>query len=117
MSTITFLTQPLRNKKLTVRLAPQEQRTLLSLIQEYALPKECTCGEGKCGSCAVKVAPMHRQTGPRAVYLSDEERTALFKSGKLSRQQYESKALPDIPPLWRLACQYMVTDEEIMVAF
>ncbi|MBI5750960.1 MAG: 2Fe-2S iron-sulfur cluster binding domain-containing protein [Hydrogenophilales bacterium] len=117
MSTITFLTQPFRDKKLTVRLAPQEQRTLLSLIQEYKLPKKCTCGEGKCGSCAVKVAPMHRQTGPRTVRLSDEERTALFKSGKLSRQQYESDGLPDIPPLWRLACQYVVMDEEIMVAF
>jgi len=116
MSIVTFLTQPLRDK-LTVRLEPREQRTLLSLIREYNLPKQCSCGEGKCGTCAVKVAPLNRQGGSRAVRLSNEERSALFKSGKLSQQQYESEALPDIPPLWRLACQYVVADEEIMVAF
>lgn len=116
MSTVTFLTQPLRDK-LTVRVEAGEQRTLLSLIREYNLPKQCICGRGKCGTCAVKVAPMHRLTGPRTVRLSGEEKKALFMSGKLSRQQYESDALPDVPPLWRLACQYVVTDEEIMVAF
>ena len=49
--------------------------------------------------------------------MSDEELDTLFMAGKISKQQYESGMLPDIPPLWRLACQYVVTDEEIMVAF
>jgi len=116
MSTVTFLTQPLRNK-LTIQLEPKDRRTLLSLIREYNLPKQCSCGEGKCGTCAVKVAPLNRQGESRTVHLSDEERRALFLSGKLSQQQYESEVLPDIPPLWRLACQYVVLDEDIMVAF
>jgi ferredoxin len=116
MRTVTFLTPPLRDA-LTVRLEPDERPTLLSLIRQHNLPKQCICGEGKCGTCAVKVAPLHRRSGARSVRLGEAERTALFMSGKLSQQQYESEALPDIPPLWRLACQYVVTDEEIMVAF
>lgn len=116
MGIVTFLTLPLMDK-LAVKVNATEKRTLLSLIKEYNLPKECTCGEGKCGTCAVKVAPLRRQTGARTVMLSDEERNTLFMAGKLSKQQYESGKLPDIPPLWRLACQYVVTDEEIMVAF
>jgi ferredoxin len=116
MRTVTFLTPPLRDK-LTIRLEPDDRPTLLSLIRKLDLPKQCICGEGKCGTCAVKVAPLHRGTGARPVRLGEAERNALFQSGKLSQQQYESDALPDIPPLWRLACQYVVTDEEIMVVF
>ena len=116
MGMVTFLTLPLRDR-LAVKVNPGDKRTLLSLIKEYNLPKECTCGEGKCGTCAVKVAPLRRQIGPRTVKLSDEERDTLFMAGKISKQQYESGMLPDIPPLWRLACQYVVADEEIMVAF
>lgn len=114
MVTVTFLTLPLR-EKLVVEVPENTRVTLLNLMKRYNLPKQCVCGEGKCGACAVKVAPL--RTNARMVRLSDMERRELFQAGKLSLEESESQDLKDIPPRWRLACQYVVADEPVLVAF
>jgi hypothetical protein len=115
MATVTFLKPNLRTP-LTVNVRSQEHRTLLSLLTQLQLFDDCTCGQGRCGECAVKVAPVAHGGKPRPVRLNDREKSVLFKSGKLTRAQYESDAVASSPSLWRLACQYVVRYEEILVA-
>ena len=117
MATVRILGSSLLKDRVEASVGAEERRTLLSVMREQNLPHSLTCSEGRCGSCAVKVAPFGRMTGAGSVRLSEAERTLLFKTGKLSRQQAEADVLADIPPLWRLACQYVVQDEDIMVVF
>ncbi len=116
MAEVTFLTLKLPDRY-TVNVDPAQRRTLLSLMREFRIPGYCRCEEGRCGSCAVKVLPRPGRPGARRVTLSGREKRALLKRGKISRQQYETDVLADVPPLWRLACQYVVGDEPILVAF
>lgn len=115
MATVTFL-KPNLCAPLTVNVRSQEHRTLLSLLTQLQLFDDCTCGQGRCGECAVKVAPVVHGNKSRPVCLSTQEKTVLFNAGKLTREQYEADAVPASPALWRLACQYVVRYEEILVA-
>lgn len=114
MVTVTFLTPPMR-EKLVVEVPENARLTLLNLMKRFNLPKQCVCGEGKCGACAVKVAPLRNSA--RMVKLSEQERRELFQAGKLTVEEKESPQVTDIPPRWRLACQYVVADEPVLVAF
>jgi len=115
MGTVTFLKPSLRDS-LTVNVRSQEKRTLLSLLTQLKLFDDCTCGQGRCGQCAVKVAPVAHGYALRPVRLNDREKSVLFRAGKLTREQYEADAVLASPALWRLACQYVVRYEEILVA-
>jgi len=118
MATVRILGSTALKDRIEAHVGVGERRTLLSVMRERNLPPRLTCGEGSCGSCAVKVAPFNRSSGRAGdVCLSEVERKLLFRVGKLSQQQYEADVLADIPPLWRLACQYVVQDEDIMVVF
>ena len=116
MIEVTFLSMKMRDR-VTVNVKRDEQRTLLSLMREFRIPGYCRCEEGKCGSCAVKILPRPGQPGAKAVSLSEKEKRALIKRGKYSSAQLKQPSVPDMPPLWRLACQYVVGDEPILVAF
>lgn len=114
MVTVTFLTPPMR-EKIVVEVPEDARFTLLNLMERFNLPKQCVCGEGKCGACAVKVVPMRNSA--KMICLNEIERQKLLLAGKLTREESESQLLKDIPPRWRLACQYVVADEPVLVAF
>lgn len=92
------------------------RRTLLSLARSHRVPLRYECRRGNCGSCAVKVAALNRPAS-KSVRLDMREKKVLFQAGKLTPQQYASETLTNTPSLWRLACQYEVEDEDILVAF
>lgn len=115
MATVTFIRADM-SQPITVRVRSFEQRTLLSLLMQLELVDENMCGLAHCGSCAVKVAVKSCGNEPRPVRLDDNEKTILFESGRLSREQYEAPVVPARPALWRLACRYVVKYEEIVVA-
>lgn len=117
MGNVTFLT-PVYYREVTVPVPPRGRRTLLGLGRRHDVPLRCDCRKGLCGTCAVKVAVLNRDHGPGTVRLSEKEKSVLYRAGKLTREQYESKSLADTPPLWRLACRYVVRDrdEDILVA-
>ena len=115
MATVTFL-KPDMTEPLTVQVRSQEKRTLLSLLTQLKLFDPDTCDRKRCGECAVKVVPRTCGAKPRPVSLAAYEKAVLFKAGKLSREQYEAELVPASPSLWRLACQYVLRYEEIIVA-
>ena len=61
----------------------------------------------------------HHLDGDRvkAVMLTDKERNVLKSIGKLPRREEERANLKDLPPTYRLACQTVVTDEDLLVEF
>lgn len=113
MANITF-TSPAMSRDLTVYAAAG--LTLLSMAQKNKVPMHFECENGECGSCAVQVEVLANKQ-PLATHLTEKEKVALRLAGKISKDQIADAELKDIPPPWRLACQYLVRDEEILVRF
>lgn len=113
MANITFAS-PAMQKDLTV-YAPAGA-TLLSVAQKNKVPVHFECENGECGSCAVQVTVLANRQ-PLASHLTEKEKVALKLAGKISKEQIADAELKDIPPPWRLACQFLVRDEEILVRF
>jgi len=114
MASVTFIGMKLPDR-VQVTVDPDVGSSLLALAIEHCIPLSCDCMQGDCGACAVKVAPLRGETS--LVRLSGRERYLLLAAGKISTMQYQAESLPDHPPLWRLACEYQVADEKIIVAF
>ncbi len=114
MVMVTFITPPMR-ERMVIEVPENSHVTLLNLMEKLDLSRFCTCGEGKCGACAVKVMPLRRNA--RLIHMSEAERRELIKAGKMTREEIECQVLKDIPPKWRLACQYEISDEPVLVAF
>lgn len=112
MGSVTFLAMRLSDR---VKVEFEAGSSLLDIAIKNQIPLPCDCMKGDCGTCAVKVVSLQKDT--RMIRLTDRERNLLRTARKLSNVQYYAEALPDHPPLWRLACEYKVTDEKIMVAF
>lgn len=115
MANITF-SSPALKKDVTVYAVAGDRRTILALAQEHKLPIHFECQDGECGSCTVQVTPIGSKS-PMAVHLTEKEKTVLTLAGKLTRQQCEQIEVTDTAPMWRLACQYIVRDEDILVQF
>lgn len=116
MANITF-SSPAMKKDVTVyAIAGDHRRTVLALAQEHKIPIEFECQDGECGSCTVQVTPIGNKF-PMAVHLTEKEKTVLLLAGKITRQQCEQIEITDTAPMWRLACQYIIRDEDILVQF
>ncbi|BBO99703.1 2Fe-2S iron-sulfur cluster-binding protein [Sulfuriferula nivalis] len=114
MGNVSFIGMKLPDR-VRVDVHREAGRNLLDVAMEHSIPLPCDCMRGNCGACAVKVASLCGKTN--MIRLSDKERYLLLTAGKISQMQYDAASLPDHPPLWRLACEYQVADEKIMVAF
>ena len=49
--------------------------------------------------------------------LTEKEKTVLKLAGKITAAQIIDAETNDIPPPWRLACQMVLRDEDILVKF
>jgi ferredoxin len=114
MGCVTFLGMQLSDRVM-VDVASEAGSSLLDLAIKNQIPLPCNCMVGNCGTCAVKVVSLQREAS--MITLSERERNLLREARKLSNVQYYAETLPDHPPLWRLACEYKIADEQIMVAF
>jgi len=114
MGRVTFLAPPFETERV-VTVEPECTATLLSLTRQLPWPPQKLCGEGQCGVCAVKVVRLDTEGIEQTISLSLEEKMILYQAGKLTDAEYRAPTLPVRPALWRLACQYMVRDENILV--
>lgn len=115
MANVTF-TSPRIKKDVTVYATAGDRRTLLSVAKEHKAPIHFECENGECGSCAVEVTVLSNKQ-PLGVNLTEKEKTVLTLAGKITKQQIADAELNDLPPPWRLACQFIVRDEDILVRF
>lgn len=115
MANVTFsgITLP---KDVTVYSAAGDAHTVLALAKAHDIPIPCQCQDGECGSCLIKVTVLGDKP-PMAVALTDREKLTLSVNGKLTKAELAAAENSHIPPRYRLACQYIVRDEDILIEF
>ncbi|TXR53201.1 2Fe-2S iron-sulfur cluster-binding protein [Reinekea thalattae] len=115
MATVYF-TSPIMKKNLKVEATTGDRKALLGVIKKHNVPVPHECEDGECGSCLVKVTHLDGDR-IKGVMLTDKERMALKSLGKITPKEEENASVHDLPPTYRLACQTMLTDEDILVEF
>jgi ferredoxin len=115
MGNITF-SSPLLPKDVTVYAIAGDTHTLLKVAKQHKIPVPFECEDGECGSCVIEVTELSDKPF-MAQSLTEKERATLVAAGKLTKAQIEEAHLTDRPPPYRLACQYIVRDEEVLVKF
>ncbi|OHC67014.1 MAG: ferredoxin [Rhodocyclales bacterium RIFCSPLOWO2_02_FULL_63_24] len=121
MANVTF-SSPLHKDKTVYAVAGSHKKTILELAKENHIPIDFSCGDGECGTCLVKVSSIdpasRNKYGHMGGPLNAREVTVLKGLGKISQAQIDQMYVDDLPPTeWRLACQYIVRDEDIVVAY
>ena len=115
MATITF-SNPAYKDKTVYATAGSHTDTILRIARENKIPITFDCNNGECASCAVKVTHLGSKT-PMAGPLTEKEKTVLLSLGKITQAQVEQMAVDDFPTPWRLACQVIARDEDILVEY
>ncbi|HLA33859.1 MAG TPA: 2Fe-2S iron-sulfur cluster-binding protein [Rhodocyclaceae bacterium] len=121
MANITF-SSPLHKDKTVYAIAGSHKKTILELAKENHIPIDFSCGDGECGACLVKVGSIdpnsRNKYGHMGGPLNAREVAVLKEMGKITTAQIEQMYVDDLPPTeWRLACQYIVRDEDIVVDY
>ncbi|MBZ8141296.1 ferredoxin [Rubrivivax gelatinosus] len=115
MANVTF-TSPKMSKDLTVYAVAGDTQTLLAVAQAHKVPLDFECQNGECGSCIVKVDVLSGKR-PVGIALTEKEKTVLRYAGKITPEQIAAAETDDVPPPYRLACQFIVRHEDILVTF
>ncbi len=118
MPNVTF-TSPMHKDKTVYAVAGSHKQTVLALAKENHVPIDFGCQNGECGTCLVKVKPvgkgqLHKMSNP----LTDGEVNVLREMKKITKAEVEQMRLDDLCPTeWRLACQMVLRDEDIIVDY
>lgn len=115
MANVTF-SSPRMKKDLTVYAVAGDTRTLLAVAKANHVPLDFECENGECGSCQVRVTVLSDKA-PYGVALTEKEKAVLRFAGKITAEQITAAETQDMPPPWRLACQFIVRNEDILVNF
>ena len=121
MADVTF-SNPNYKDRTIYAVAGSHTKTILKIAQENKIPINFDCENGECGSCLVKVKLVGKVSQsdhktPMGMHLTMKERTVLKELGKLTQEQIDDLVTHDRPSEWRLACQFIVRDEDILVEY
>jgi ferredoxin len=114
MANVTF-SSPSLSHPVTVSTAAGDPGTLLALAKANKIPIPFDCQDGECASCLVEVEVLHEST--HDFCLTDKEKEILKQLGKRIKADVRSAEAHDKAPHFRLACQYVIHDEDIIVSF
>lgn len=114
MAQVTF-SSPLLHKDITVYAVAGDTGTILSIAEKNKIPLPFECRDGNCGSCLIEVE--HLSGKQMGEMLTEKEKSLLKSLGKIGKAEIEKAEVDDILPKYRLACQYIVRDEDIRVKF
>ena len=115
MPNITF-SNPDYKDKTVYAVAGSHTETILKIAKENRIPIDFNCEDGQCGTCLIKVTNLSSKGGMGGP-LTDKEQTVLKEMGKLSQDEMEKMAVDDLPVPWRLACQMIVRDEDLLIEY
>ncbi|MFK4754217.1 MULTISPECIES: 2Fe-2S iron-sulfur cluster-binding protein [Oceanospirillaceae] len=115
MAILTF-SNPSYKDKTVYATAGSHTESVLKIARENKIPIDFNCEDGNCGTCLIKVTPLGskpRMAGP----LTDKEVSALTELGKISKDDVDTMRVDDLPTVWRLACQLIARDEELLIEY
>ena len=119
---VTFILQcdtlsPEYKDKTVYAVAGSHTETLLKIARENKIPINYECEDGECGTCLIKVSSVDNKLQRMGGPLTEKEKDVLKSSGKLTAEEMERMIVDDLPSPWRLACQMIVRDEDILVEY
>jgi len=115
MANITF-SSPLLPRDVTVYAVAGDRGTILRLAKQHKIPLPFDCQDGECGSCLIEVKRLTPGV-QHGIALTEKEKEVLRQLGKITPEEIMNAEVNDIPPRYRLACQYFVRNEDIEVKF
>lgn len=115
MALITF-SSPEYKDKTVYAVAGSFTETVLKIAKANQIPINFDCENGECGSCVIHVKYLGEGV-PKAYHLEEKEKTVLREIGKLSKDELEKLIVDDLPSEWRLACQFITRDEDVLVEY
>lgn len=114
MANVTF-TSPTLHKDVTVYAVAGDRGTILSVAEKHKIPIPFECRDGECGSCLIEVVTLNGKT--MGSTLTDKEKSMLKSLRKISNADIVNAETNDVAPKFRLACQYIVRDQDVLVKF
>ena len=115
MATITFTNADYKDKTVYA-VAGSHTETVLMMARANRIPINFSCENGECGTCVIKVSSLDKK-GRMGGSLTDKEKNVLRDIGKVSAEEIESMEINDLPTKWRLACQMIVRDEDLLIGY
>ena len=116
MALITFSSSEYKDKTVYA-VSGSHTETILKIAKTNKIPIGFDCQDGQCGSCLVRVTSVDRKGERMGGPLTDKEITVLRELGKISQDEVDTMAVTDLPTEWRLACQMIPRDEDILVEY
>ena len=116
MPNITF-SSPLHKSKTVYAPAGSHTVTVLTLAKDNHIPIDFGCQNGECSTCLVKITNLSNK-GPMAGPLTDREIAVLKDSGRITEAQIDAMKVNDLVTTeWRLACQMVLRDEDLLIEY
>jgi ferredoxin len=112
MPKVTF-SSPVLGHAVTVNA--DTHQAILTLAEANDIPLPRSCQSGDCAACTIEVLTLSGKT--IGSELTDKEKRRLALDGHLSVEELRLAEQSEIAPRYRLACQYMVGFEDILVRF
>ncbi|WP_108263257.1 2Fe-2S iron-sulfur cluster-binding protein [Mangrovicoccus ximenensis] len=107
---------PIMHQDKTVYASAGSARTVLGLAEEHRIPIPFDCQNGDCGSCQIEVE-YYSPGSKMGLALTEKEKSKLKELGKLTAADIEAAEVKDMPPRWRLACQFVARAEDVRIIF
>ncbi|MGB0660911.1 MAG: 2Fe-2S iron-sulfur cluster-binding protein [Mangrovicoccus sp.] len=115
MANVTFSSPTMAQDK-TVYAIAGNTKTVLGLAEEFNIPIPFECKDGECGSCLIEVDYFEPST-KMGQTLTEKEKDKLRSLGVISKEEIENAEVNDLPPRYRLACQFVARDEDVRISF
>ena len=115
MPLITF-SSPEYKDKTVYAVAGSFTETVLKIAKSNKIPIDFSCENGECGTCVVKVTSLSDKA-PMGYHLEEKEKAVLLELGKVTKDELEDMIVNDLPSKWRLACQFIPREEDILVEY
>lgn len=115
MANITF-SSPIMHRDKTIYAVAGDTKTILSLADEHRIPIPFECRDGNCGSYLIEVD--YIDSKPRmGMALTEKEKARLKELQVVTPAEIQDAEVNDLPPKYRLACQFIARHEDVRVTF
>ncbi|NMG67133.1 2Fe-2S iron-sulfur cluster binding domain-containing protein [Azoarcus indigens] len=112
-----MFSSPIHRDKTVYAVAGSHTQTILKIAKENHIPIDFSCEDGECATCLIKVTVLSKK-GAMAGPLTDKEVQVLKEHKKISDAEIEKMRVEDVPTTpWRLACQLVLRDEDLLVEY